>query len=264
MSETDTAAESRVSIWQLVILFLSVYVLGALFVDTVLHLRPETSALLAQIDNLVCIVFLGDFAFNVITARSKIGYLKWGWIDLVSSIPNVEVLRWGRFVRAIRILRILRGIRSTKMILQFVFRNRAKGAFASVAAISFVMVVFSSIAILNCETSPDSNIKTASDALWWSFVTITTVGYGDRYPVTGLGRIIAAVLMTAGVGLFGTFTAFVAAFFLQSGEEKEKKRDEEVLAQLNAVSQKLERLERIAERINSPKDPRESPVSKSE
>lgn len=61
------------------------------------------------------------------------------------------------------------------------------------------------------ETAPESNIKTAEDAIWWAFVTITTVGYGDRFPVTTEGRIIAALLMTAGVGLFGTFTGFIAS-----------------------------------------------------
>lgn len=218
--------EGKITVWQIMMLFLSVYVLGAVFVETIFPLAPETSALLTWVDNLACVVFLGDFFFHLFTAKSKRDYLKWGWIDLVSSIPDIQFLRWGRFVRVIRILRILRGIRSTKLILQFLFANRAKGTFASVAMISFVLVVFSSIAILNCETSPEANIKTAGDALWWSFSTITTVGYGDRYPVTTLGRIIAVVLMTAGVGLFGTFTAYVASFFLQQNRRKKpnKKR----------------------------------------
>ena len=55
-----------------------------------------------------------------------------------------------------------------------------------------LLVIFSSIAILNVETAPESNIKTAEDAIWWAFVTITTVGYGDKFPVTTEGRIIAA------------------------------------------------------------------------
>ena len=61
----------------------------------------------------------------------------------------------------------------------------------------------------------NSNIKTAEDAIWWAWVTITTVGYGDKYPVTTEGRIIASFLMTAGVGLFGTFTGFIASWFLE-------------------------------------------------
>ena len=246
-----TTAESRnsqqVTVWQIVMLFLCVYVLAALFVDTVFRLPPETTALLNTIDTLVCFVFIGDFVSNVYKAKSKWGYLKWGWIDLISSIPNIQILRWGRFARVIRILRILRGLRSTKLILKFLFTNRAKGTFASVAMISFVLTVFSSIAILNCETSPDSNIKNASDALWWSFVTITTVGYGDFYPVTLLGRIVAVILMTAGVGLFGTFTAYVATFFLEQEEAKEEKREEDILAEIKSIGERLDKIEKRTE-----------------
>ena len=126
-----------VTIWQIVMLFLCVYVLGMLFVDTVFSLPSETSILLNRIDNLICIVFIGDFIFNLITSNNKRDYLKWGWIDLLSSIPNIQILRWGRAIRIIRILRILRGVRSTKMILKFLFLNRAKGTFASVSMISF-------------------------------------------------------------------------------------------------------------------------------
>ena len=225
---------------EVVILFLCIYVLGALFVDTVFTLPPETSVLLNRIDNIVCIIFIGDFILNIITAKSKLGYLKWGWIDLASSIPNIQILRWGRFARVIRTLRILRGVRSIKLIIRFLFANRAKGTFASVSMISFVIIVFSSIAILNCEIAPDSNIKTASDALWWSFVTITTVGYGDYYPTTSLGRIIASTLIMAGVGLFGTFTAYVASFFMQYEEGQEV----ETVEELKAIRKQLDLLEK--------------------
>ena len=76
------------------------------------------------------------------------------------------------------------------------------------------MVIFSSIAILQVEDTTNSNIKTAEDAIWWAYVTVTTVGYGDKFPVTTEGRIIAAALMTVGVGLFGTFTGFLASYFV--------------------------------------------------
>ncbi len=230
--------ESPLMVRQMVILLLSLYVLVALFVDTAFNLPTETSILIRRIDNIVCIFFIGDFILNIATAKSKLGYLKWGWIDLVSSIPNVQILRWGRFVRLIRILRILRGVRSINLIIRFLFKNRAKGTFTSVSMISFFIVIFSSIAILNCEVSPDSNIKTASDALWWSFVTITTVGYGDFYPTTSAGRIIASALIMAGVGLFGTFTAYVASFFMQY----EEAQDTEVLEELKKIREKLNTL----------------------
>jgi hypothetical protein len=102
-------------------------------------------------------------------------------------------------LRLFRLLRILRAFRSLRDFASHVFRHRVQSAFGSVAIIAVLMVIFSSIAILQVENKPESNIKTAGDALWWSYVTITTVGYGDKYPVTTEGRVIAAVLMTVGV-----------------------------------------------------------------
>ena len=180
------------------------------------------------------------------TAKSKLGYMKWGWIDLLSSIPAVSFLRWGRFVRLIRILRIIRGIKSARMIMTFLFANRAKGALTAVALICFVLVIFSSITVLELEaSSPNANIKTAGDAMWWAYATITTVGYGDKYPVTAGGRILAAILMTAGIGLFGTFTAYVASTFLNppkkpDGEPVEQK----ILKQLGEITSRLEAIEK--------------------
>ena len=234
----------QATVWQIVMLFLCAYVLGALFVDTAFRLPSEISMLLNRVDNFVCLVFLGDFLFNLVSAKNKLGYLKWGWIDFLSSIPSLYLLRWGRLARIVRILRILRGIRSTKSILQFLFTNRAQGTFATVAMITFVLVVFSSIAVLNFETAPDSNIKTAGDALWWSSVTVATVGYGDYYPVTHFGRIIAVLLMIAGVGLFGTFTAYASSFFLEQGAKAEKKREDEMLSEIRIIREKLDRIEK--------------------
>jgi voltage-gated potassium channel len=84
------------------------------------------------------------------------------------------------------------------------------------------MIISSSIAILELETAKESNIKTAEDALWWTYTTITTVGYGDKYPVTTEGRILAMVLMTFGVGFFGTFTAYVASIFVRGNQPEQE------------------------------------------
>jgi voltage-gated potassium channel len=112
-----------------------------------------------------------------------------------------------------------------------------------VALISIVLVIFSSIAILNLENAPESNIKTSADALWWAFVTITTVGYGDKFRVTHEGRFIAAVLMTAGVGLFGTFTAYVASYFLESERQKEETDIQQLIAEVRQLRERVETLE---------------------
>ena len=79
-----------------------------------------------------------------------------------------------------------------------------------------------SIGVLYVEgASPDANITDASDAIWWTYVTITTVGYGDRFPVTNWGRIVGVFVMTAGVGLFGTLSGFLAQSFLSPSKKQE-------------------------------------------
>ena len=231
------------SIWQIAMLLLSVYVLLALLVDTVLSLPPATSELLLKIDTLICAVFIGDFVAHVIRDPRLSGYLKWGWVDLLGSIPYLQWLRWARIMRIVRVIRILRAVRSFKAIMALVFANRAKGTLASVLMASFALMVTASIAILNVETGPGANIRTAGDAIWWSFVTIATVGYGELYPVTPLGRGIAAVLMTAGIGLFGTFTAYLASFFLQP-RAATPESDGELLREIEHIRARLERVER--------------------
>lgn len=212
----------------IIVFFLSLYVIIALLVDTFFPLSYEVSRLLHDIDYVICIIFFIDFLHRFFTAKNKWRYLRWGWIDLLSSIP-VNIFLAGRLFRVFQLLRVIRAMRSINFLSQYFLKNKIKGAFTSAAILAFVVIVFSAVGILKFEKDvPHSNIKTAEDALWWAYVTITTVGYGDKFPVTSEGRIIAAVLMTVGVGLFGTFTAYVASWFVVKKEEEiEEKKTEE-------------------------------------
>ncbi len=211
-----------------------------LLIDTAFKLNPAQARILAVVDNLICGVFIGDFCYNVYRAKNKLEYLKWGWIDLVSSIPNVQMLRVGRFVR---VLRILRAIRSARRLMLFVFRQKSSSTLISVALMAFTLLIFASVAILNVESAPDSNIKTASDAIWWSLTTMATVGYGDKYPVTMEGRIIAGILIIAGIGLVGTFTAYVASVFIEPKEKKLEGLDDKIMEEIREIKAALKRLE---------------------
>ena len=242
MDQTSTPEAERLSFWQCLVLVLSVYVLFALFLQMALALPPQVNLLIERFDFGICLIFITDFFIRLNKAPSKLKFLKWGWIDLISSIPMFDFLRWGRLVRIVRILRVLRAFRSTKVLLHYVFRNRAKGTFATVAMISLVMVISSSIAILNLENTPEANIKTPSDAVWWAFATITTVGYGDRFPVTHEGRLIAALLMTTGVGLFGTFTAYVASMFMEAEQQEEENNIQILIQEVRILKNQVEAL----------------------
>ena len=226
-------------VYQLFMLSLCIYVLAALAAQTIAPLSDDTKAILDYADNGICVIFIVDFFCNLIFSRDRLGYLKWGWLDLISSIPMVDALRVGRIARIVRILRVLRGVRSTRILVTFILQRRAQGAFAAVALISLLLVVFSSIAILQLETTESANIKSPEDALWWSVTTITTVGYGDKYPVTSEGRVIAAIVMIAGVGLIGTFAGFVASWFLSPGEKEQEVEFEEIRDELRELRRLL-------------------------
>ena len=198
----------------LIILILSLYVLVSLVVTTFFSVTPEVHKILLQIDNFICSIFLIDFFYRFYKAPSKLKFLKWGWVDFISSIPFIDFLRVGRLLRLFRLLRILRAFKSVKHIAEHVYKDKSKGLLSTVTVIAFLMVLFSSVTILQVETAPNSNIKTAEDALWWSYTTLTTVGYGDKYPVTTEGRLIAAVLMTTGVALCGTFAGYIASLLM--------------------------------------------------
>jgi voltage-gated potassium channel len=214
MTEGNTQP-GRAHGYQLFMLALCVYAILALAVERFFAISPGTRELLDYTDIGVCVVFGIDFVFSLATAKSRWRYFwTWGWIDLLSSIPAVSVLRIGRAARIMRIFRVLRGVRATKILSSFVLERRSEDTLLAAVLISFLLVILASASVLHFETVPESNITSAADALWWAYSTMATVGYGDRVPVTWEGRLIAALLMTAGVGIFGMFSGFVAAWFL--------------------------------------------------
>ncbi len=215
MHPSDSSApEPRVTLMEIVILVLSVTVLAVVGAEAIWKLPPEVSRLLQGIDTAICLVFFFDFARRLWRAPSKWGYLKWGWIDLLASIPAVDALRWGRILRLVVILRLVRTLRTAHRIYAAVFARKFQGGMATVLITTFLVLTVSSTAVLLFEVDEKSNIHTAEEALWWSVTTITTVGYGDKFPVTTEGRVVAMILMFMGVGLFGMLSGLVATLFL--------------------------------------------------
>ena len=239
---SDDPSRAHSGVYQLFMLVLCLLALAALAAETAMTLTPATQQILHYADTAVCVLFFGDFCVQLARAPNRWRYFtRWGWIDLLSSIPMIDALRVGRVARVLRVLRVLRGVRSTKLLAEFVLERRAKGAFLAASLLSLLLIVVGSIAILQFEAVPGANIASADDAVWWAIVTLTTVGYGDRFPITPEGRIVAALLMTAGIGLFGTFSGFVASWFLRPGQRENDVDIAELRAELRAIRELLER-----------------------
>ena len=235
--------DAPVSPFQLLILFLSVFVLLSIIAQTFLPIPPELNRLLTELDTLICFVFIGDFAFRCWSARDKKAFLRWGWVDLASSIPTIEALRWGRVIRIVRLLRVLRAFRSTRVLLRCLYQgDRDRAAFSTVAIGAFLIAVFSSIAVVTFEEGTGSGLATAGDGLWWSFYTMANIDYMGRFPRSFEGMLIRLLLVVTGMVLLAILTGYAASYFLeddqreQSGEIDALRREVELLLQALAPS----------------------------
>ncbi len=199
--------------WEVFILAVSILSLLNLILVVIVR-----SAALEQvfviIDALLMVVFLLDFTRRLIVAEDRSRYVGkgFGWLDLVSSLPVLRILRIFRVVRVILVLQRFGGpLRAFKAF----FSNRAAGGLLTVLLVAILVLEFGSLAILYVESdSPRANITTAVDAVWYTLVTMSTVGYGDTYPTTDAGRLIGSLIIVVGVGVFGTLTGFLANAFL--------------------------------------------------
>ncbi|MEZ4423744.1 MAG: ion transporter [Gemmatimonadota bacterium] len=227
--------------YQVFILALSVLVLFMLSVELTIPLSEEEHALLLRLDLLICVFFGIDFALTLRRAPDRRRYfLTWGWLDLLSSIPTLGLMQWGRLARVARIVRLLRGVRSAREIARFLGNaRRAETTLLAAILIAIVVLGVASIGVLHVERAAGGNIRSASDAIWWSIVTATSVGYGDTYPVTHTGRILAMLLMLAGIGLFGIYTAFLSSWLLAPGEDEQERELEAIRHELQALRREL-------------------------
>lgn len=214
--------EDLLSLYELFIGMMTVLSLVVMAVQFLFHDNEVLYSVLWIVDNLFCFIFLGDFTYRIIKAESKIGYLKWhGTFDLLGSIPAFPALRIFRLFRLTRVARVLRIGGPNRIIHEFLSR-RSESALYLTIIMALLVITFGSIAVYYAESfSPNANITSGQDAVWWSVVTITTVGYGDRYPVTWPGRIIGMMTMVAGIGVFGVFTSFLATSFMAPPKKKE-------------------------------------------
>ncbi len=203
--------------WEVFILGVSILsVLNLLLVGLVRS--PDIDQVFVIMDSLLTLVFLLDLLRRLVVAQDRRRYLTkgYGWVDVIAVFPVLRILRVLRIVRMIRVMRRLGG---PLQAFKAFFSNRAAGGLLSVLLVAILVLEFGSLAILSVERGqPESNIHTASDAAWYLLVTMSTVGYGDHYPVTDAGRIIGSLIIVVGVGVFGTLTGFLANAFLAPRE----------------------------------------------
>ncbi|MED5514337.1 ion transporter [uncultured Pseudoalteromonas sp.] len=207
--------EKGSAVYQLFLLALSIYVLIVVFAETFLVTDPEVSLLLQRVDLSICVVFLIDFFVNFYKAESKLKYMKWGWIDLVSSIPLLDPLRWGRLARVVRILRFFRTIKSLKLLISSILSSKFQSLTLVVLLITFVSFTACASLIMEFEKNSVGGISTANEALWWAFLNIMNAKVSISQAQSTGGIIATVILNKIGLLLFAYFNAIMIAWLIK-------------------------------------------------
>ena len=193
------------------------------------------------------LIFPYDLFRSLRRAPDKRAYLtKWGWLDFLGSIPLILPLHFARLGRLVRAWRTLRK-RGRSQVAEDLHRNRARSAAYLMALVVIITLPTATVAVLRFESvAPGANIQSGPDAVWWSVVTMSTVGYGDFYPSTTGGRLAALMLMTVGIGIYGVLTSFLAHFFLPSTiSEAVSSELAEIKDELDVVNARLDAIQAI-------------------
>jgi len=210
-------------------LILSVVTLFNMGFQTFYKLSPQSYYQLNALDNSICILFLTNFISYFYDSTDKKGFFKKHWIDVLLCIPFSQ----GIWLQYHSVLRLVRSIRSLKFIHDFMSKDHKTSKFVDCCVIGVAFILFSAIAIYNHEKHiPEANIKNLSDSLWWAMATVTTIGYGDRYPVSDIGRIIGGFVMILGVGLYASFTGFIVSKFVNDSRVDQLVKDNEEMKNL--------------------------------
>ena len=181
--------------------------------------NPDVEQVLVIMDTILILIFAIDLLRRLRVAQDNRAYLLqgWGWLDVVSIVP---ALRIARVLRIVRVFRIVSRMGGPEAAARAFFANKATGGLFLVLLIAIVVLEFGSLGVLWAERgAADANITTADTAIWYMIVTMSTVGYGDHYPVTDAGRIMGSLIIVVGVGVFGTLTGFLANVFLTPNED---------------------------------------------
>ncbi|MFH0258969.1 potassium channel family protein [Vibrio barjaei] len=255
MKANDTKTETKpLSLLSLFLSFMALFVISALLFAPI---NSDERTVLIGLDFIICSLFLLQLFIDLIRSTDRLQFMKTHWIDFVASVPMIEPLR---FARVFHIFRVILVIRSGEALLRQLARNKHETTIASILLLLILLITAGAGLMLWAEgDDPDANIQHIGDAVWWAFVTVSTVGYGDHYPVTGLGKALAGVIIICGVGLFGMTSGLITSLLSSpsSMDERRSKHKEvmlqKVLNQQEIILHKLEKIEKKMDSLDSNK-----------
>lgn len=195
-------------------------------------ITPETVKTIARrvtfihrLDFWICIVFIAEFLVRIWKEADRNAFLKAHWLEIPGMIP-FTVLGVSRTFRILRLFRLVRVFSLMKRFSRIYQKRFVRNELQYVSLIVITILLFSTYGIYMSEALINPEIDGVGDALWWSIVTVTTVGYGDKVPITPLGKVIGVILMFTGIGIIGVLSGTIASHLLR-GYRSEKAEDVE-------------------------------------
>lgn len=232
------------------LLVVSILWLPVLIIPLVSHPSTSLSDALDGIDYTVWALFAVEYLTKLYLAPHRLRFVRSHLVDLV--VIAVPFLRPLRLARLLRLLRLARVVTTAAAVLR---RGRSvmthRGLHFVLLAVTILVFVLAGAELAFERVAPGANIHDYGDALWWAVVTATTVGYGDRYPVTAAGRGVAVILMLVGIGLVGVVTATVASYFIEQRQREDPR--------LAVLEERLARMESMLEELVSVHDDHRDP-----
>ncbi len=189
------------------------------------------SVLLVGFEWGITAIFAAEFISRLAASHDRRAYLRAHWIDAVAVIPLGRGLRLLRLVRLIRLVRAFAGIARALERVEAVARHRA---LLWIGAAWAAVMVICSAGLYLAEVGVNPAVREPMDAVWWGITTMTTVGYGDVYPITAEGRLAASALMILGIALYSAITATLTSVLLTRSAPSSQDPAMERLRQLAA------------------------------
>jgi voltage-gated potassium channel len=197
--------------WELLFAALAFIFVGMGFVvDAAIDAHEDATALLA-VELSLWAIFVAEFTSRFAAARDRRAYLRGHWIDAVALIPAARAFRLLRILRLLRLFRAFAGIfRALGAVERFTSHRTLIGLF--IAWLSVAVICGAAFYFAEVDFNPQ--IQTPVDALWWAITTLTTVGYGDVYPLTPEGRLAGSALMIVGITLWAAVTGTITSLLV--------------------------------------------------
>jgi len=210
-----------------------------LVLPLVLSLPSGVETTFVAMDWFIWAAFAFEYVVRLVLTDRRWRFIRRNWPDLlIIVLPFLRPLRIVRSARALRLLRLGRLVSALSKAGQQGQRLLVRHKLHYAVLFTMVVVVGAAALGLAAEEGSGGSIDSFGDALWWAVTTVTTVGYGDMFPVTPAGRGIGAFLMVAGIALFGVLTANVAAFFVEESQDGDA-----VVERLDEILRRMEHLE---------------------